>query len=62
MIDWQRQDESRADVIESEGGFIRHNSERALGDHCLNLVCVGGNAEWCSHCGKQYGDTSKNQK
>ena len=21
---------------------------------------VGGNADWCSHCGKQYGDTSKN--
>ena len=21
---------------------------------------VGGNAHWCSHCGKQYGDTSKN--
>ena len=20
---------------------------------------VGGNANWCSHCGKQYGDTSK---
>ena len=20
---------------------------------------VGGNADWCSHCGKQYGDTSK---
>ena len=19
-----------------------------------------GNADWCSHCGKQYGDTSKN--
>ena len=21
---------------------------------------VGRNADWCSHCGKQYGDTSKN--
>ena len=21
---------------------------------------VGGNVHWCSHCGKQYGDTSKN--
>ena len=21
---------------------------------------VGENADWCSHCGKQYGDTSKN--
>ena len=21
---------------------------------------VGGNADWCSHCGKQYEDTSKN--
>ena len=21
---------------------------------------IGGNAYWCSHCGKQYGDTSKN--
>ena len=20
---------------------------------------VGGNADWCSHCGKQYGDISK---
>ena len=24
------------------------------------LFCiVGGNADWCSHCGKVYGDTSK---
>ena len=23
---------------------------------------VGGNADWCSHCGKQYGDTRKNEK
>ena len=23
---------------------------------------VGGNADWCSHCGKQYGVTSKNEK
>ena len=21
---------------------------------------IGRNADWCSHCGKQYGDTSKN--
>ena len=21
---------------------------------------VDGNADWCNHCGKQYGDTSKN--
>ena len=21
---------------------------------------VGGSVDWCSHCGKQYGDTSKN--
>ena len=21
---------------------------------------VGGNTDWCSHCGKQYGDTLKN--
>ena len=21
---------------------------------------IGGNANWCSHCGKQYGVTSKN--
>ena len=21
---------------------------------------VGGNVDWCSHCGKQYGDNSKN--
>ena len=21
---------------------------------------VGGNADWCSHCGKQYADTSEN--
>ena len=27
------------------------------------LFCtVGGNAGWCSHCGKQYGDTSKKLK
>ena len=24
-----------------------------------SLFTVGGNADWCSHCGKQYGDTSK---
>ena len=24
------------------------------------LCSVGGNADWRSHCGKQYGDTSKN--
>uniref|UniRef100_A0A8D1HPX8 Uncharacterized protein n=2 Tax=Sus scrofa TaxID=9823 RepID=A0A8D1HPX8_PIG len=23
---------------------------------------VGGNVNWCNHCGKQYGDTSENQK
>ena len=23
------------------------------------LCTVDGNADWCSHCGKQYGDTSK---
>ena len=23
---------------------------------------VGGNADWCGPCGKQYGDTSKSQK
>ena len=23
------------------------------------LVHVGGNVDWCSHCGKQYGDNSK---
>ena len=27
------------------------------------LLCtVGENADWCSHCGKQYGDTSKKLK
>ena len=27
------------------------------------LFCtVGENADWCSHCGKQYGDISKNKK
>ena len=27
------------------------------------LFCtVGGNTHWCSHCGRQYGDTSKNWK
>ena len=24
------------------------------------LYTVGGNADWCSHCRKQYGVTSKN--
>ena len=24
------------------------------------LFTVGGNADWCSHWGKQYGDTAKN--
>ena len=23
---------------------------------------VGGNADWCSHCGKQYGISSENYK
>ena len=28
-----------------------------------DLFCsVGGNADWCSPCGKQYGDTSKYKK
>ena len=26
------------------------------------LCTVGGNADWCSHCGKQYGRSSKNLK
>ena len=25
------------------------------------LYTVGGNVTWCSHCGKQYGDSSKTQ-
>ena len=25
-----------------------------------SFCTVGGNAGWCSHCGKQYGDSSKN--
>ena len=25
-----------------------------------DLYIVGGNADWCSHCGKQYGISSKN--
>ena len=25
-----------------------------------HLYTVGGNAEWCSNCGKQYGGYSKN--
>ena len=25
-----------------------------------SALTVGGNAEWCSHCGKQYGIPSKN--
>ena len=24
------------------------------------IYTIGGNAYWCSHCGKQYGDSSKN--
>ena len=27
------------------------------GEH---FFTVGGNADWCSHCGKQHGDTSDN--
>ena len=27
------------------------------GEH---FCIVGRNADWCSHCGKQYGDTLKN--
>ena len=26
------------------------------------LCTIGGNADWCSHCGKQYGGSSKNWK
>jgi len=26
------------------------------------LYTVGGNVNWCSHCGKQYGWFSKNEK
>ena len=26
------------------------------------LYTFGGNVNWCSHCGKQYGGSSKNQK
>ena len=25
------------------------------------LYTVGGNVNWCSHCGKQYGGSSKNK-
>ena len=29
----------------------------------LELLCtVEGNTKWCSHCGKQYGGSSKNEK
>ena len=24
------------------------------------LYTVGGNINWCGHCGKQYGDSAKN--
>ena len=26
------------------------------------LCAIGGNADWCSHCGKQYGISSQNKK
>ena len=36
-----------------------HKCWRGCGER--EPVCtVGGNADWCSHWGKQYGDTSKN--
>ena len=25
-----------------------------------DFCTISGNADWCSHCGKQYGDSSKN--
>ena len=27
-----------------------------------HFLTVGGNADWCSHCGKQYGDNLKKLK
>ena len=38
---------------------------RSTNKHCRDVekgehfCTVGGNADWCSHCGKQYGDTSQ---
>ena len=30
------------------------------GEKGESFCTVGGNADWCSHCEKPYGDTSKN--
>ena len=35
---------------------------RRCGERREPFCTVGGNADWCSHCGKQYGDTSKKLK
>ena len=33
--------------------------ESACGEKGILLHTVGGNVKWCSHCGKQYGGSSK---
>jgi len=40
-------------VITSAGKYVEKREP---------LCTVGGNANWCSHCGKQYEDSSKNLK
>ena len=34
----------------------------ACGEKKEPLFTIGGNADWCSHCGKHYGVSSENQK
>ena len=39
------------------------NQQTSVGEDVENgepFCTVGGNADWCNHCGKQYGDTSEN--
>ena len=49
-------------VSEGLSSIINHQT-RSAGEDAEKrepLCTVGENADWCSHCGKQYGDTSKN--
>ena len=39
-----------------------NKSWRGCGESGRTLYTIGGKADWCSHCGKQYGDNLKKIK
>ena len=44
---------------------IINNQQTSIGENVEKrepLCTVGGNSDWCSHCGKQYGNTSEKLK